>query len=398
MRPADARRASRFRGSVAILGFARSGRALAEALARARRRGVGRRRPARGGASRTSTALARARRALLLRRTGARACSTGADWLAISPGVPLDVPGRGRGAGAGIPVLAEIEIAWRIAEAEAPGGNRWIAVTGTNGKSTTTTWIAEILAARRAGPSRWPATSARRSRASSRSARPRDFVCEVSSFQLESVDRFRAARRRADQRHAGPPRPLSGLRRRTPPPRRGSSRARSAEDFAVVNADDAPSRGGSRPPARRVLFSRRGRPAGAGRRLARGGRARLGRCGGTRARGRSPPRASRCRARTTSRTRWPRVAAAECLGAPQDAIVERADAFRGPAAPQRARRRGAAASAGSTTRREPTSTRPRKSLEGFAPGSVLLILGGRDKHGDFAALAAARSRATPAPS
>src|SRR5262249_27572282 len=27
-----------------------------------------------------------------------------------------------------------------------------------------------------------------------------------------------------------------------------------------------------------------------------------------------------------------------------------------------------------------------KSLEGFAPGSVLLILGGRDKHGDFAAL------------
>jgi UDP-N-acetylmuramoylalanine--D-glutamate ligase len=33
-----------------------------------------------------------------------------------------------------------------------------------------------------------------------------------------------------------------------------------------------------------------------------------------------------------------------------------------------------------------------KSLEGFAPGSVLLILGGRDKHGDFAALASLIAR------
>src|SRR6185295_6616303 len=36
----------------------------------------------------------------------------------------------------------------------------------------------------------------------------------------------------------------------------------------------------------------------------------------------------------------------------------------------------------------------KKSLEGFPPGSVILILGGRDKHGDFADLA--RAAAGPA--
>ena len=38
-----------------------------------------------------------------------------------------------------------------------------------------------------------------------------------------------------------------------------------------------------------------------------------------------------------------------------------------------------------------------KSLEGHAPGTVLLILGGRDKHGDFAALRGL-VRSTSAPS
>src|SRR6202040_1332234 len=73
----------------------------------------------------------------------------GAGWLALSPGVPpthaVVVAARRRG----LPVLSELEIAWRIAEAESAGRHRWVAVTGTNGKSTTTAWIAEIL--RRAG-------------------------------------------------------------------------------------------------------------------------------------------------------------------------------------------------------------------------------------------------------
>ena len=64
------------------------------------------------------------------------------------------LPGRRR-ARQGSPVLAELEVAWRLIEAEAEvesgaaGKNRWVAVTGTNGKSTTTSWIADIL--KRAG-------------------------------------------------------------------------------------------------------------------------------------------------------------------------------------------------------------------------------------------------------
>ena len=90
----------------------------------------------------------------------------------------------------GLPVLSEIEIAWRIAEAEATGCHRWVAVTGTNGKSTTTAWIAEILRfgtrpVALAGNIGAPLSGFLGDRA------PRDFVCELSSFQLETVERFR---------------------------------------------------------------------------------------------------------------------------------------------------------------------------------------------------------------
>src|SRR6185436_3760265 len=89
----------------------------------------------------------------------------------------------------GLPVLAEIEIAWRIAEREVTGKNRWVAVTGTNGKSTTTAWIAEIL--RRAGrPVALAGNIGVPLSAFLTERTPRDFVCEVSSFQLESIDRF----------------------------------------------------------------------------------------------------------------------------------------------------------------------------------------------------------------
>ena len=40
----------------------------------------------------------------------------GAEWLAISPGVPMRSPVVLEAKRRGVPVLAEIEIAWRIAE------------------------------------------------------------------------------------------------------------------------------------------------------------------------------------------------------------------------------------------------------------------------------------------
>ena len=60
-----------------------------------------------------------------------------AGTLIKSPGVPASAPvaaARARG----LPVLGELELAWRLLE------NEFVAVTGTNGKTTTTEWIGHI--------------------------------------------------------------------------------------------------------------------------------------------------------------------------------------------------------------------------------------------------------------
>ena len=58
---------------------------------------------------------------------------TGVDLVVMSPGVP-EMPAMGAARAAGIEVIAEIELAWRFFHPEA----RLVAITGTNGKSTTT--------------------------------------------------------------------------------------------------------------------------------------------------------------------------------------------------------------------------------------------------------------------
>jgi UDP-N-acetylmuramoylalanine--D-glutamate ligase len=84
----------------------------------------------------------------------------------------------------GVPVLGELELAWRLIP------NEFIAVTGTNGKTTTTEWIGHIhdeacLPVAVAGNVGIAASTLVESL-------PRDatVVCEVSSFQLEDVDLF----------------------------------------------------------------------------------------------------------------------------------------------------------------------------------------------------------------
>ncbi|MDH3998463.1 MAG: UDP-N-acetylmuramoyl-L-alanine--D-glutamate ligase [Desulfuromonadales bacterium] len=62
-----------------------------------------------------------------------------ADLIVISPGVPLDMPVLVAAKSAGVPILGEIEVAWR--ELEAP----MVAITGTNGKSTVTALLGEVF-------------------------------------------------------------------------------------------------------------------------------------------------------------------------------------------------------------------------------------------------------------
>ncbi|MGE5414172.1 MAG: UDP-N-acetylmuramoyl-L-alanine--D-glutamate ligase [Syntrophomonadaceae bacterium] len=364
---------------VAVLGFARSGRALAEALV------------ARGVAIAVGDSRPESEFDELdgLRRRGVRfffggpapEFLDGAGWLAVSPGVPLTVSAVAEARRRGIPVLSELEVAWRIAEAEAPGAHRWIAVTGTNGKSTTTSWIAKILelAGRPvvlAGNIGAPLSGFLGEKG------PRDFVCEVSSFQLETVERFRP--------HVGVLTNVTPdhLDRHADFDAYVAAKARlfarqDGGDFAVLNADDEAARsvatGG-----RRVLFSRRGRPRGAeASAWIEDGALRCDVGGAARA------------VVAADRVALPgahnlenalaALAAAACLGVPEAAIVDGLTRFEG--LPHRSEL--VAESDGVRWVDDSKGTNvdaTAKSLEGRPPQSVLLILGGRDKHGDFRAL------------
>ncbi len=63
------------------------------------------------------------------------------DLIVVSPGVPLSIEGLRDAADAGIPVVNELELA--VSEIKAP----MVAVTGTNGKTTTVTLIGHLLTA-----------------------------------------------------------------------------------------------------------------------------------------------------------------------------------------------------------------------------------------------------------
>jgi UDP-N-acetylmuramoylalanine--D-glutamate ligase len=116
-----------------------------------------------------------------------------AELVVISPGVPYRLEALERVRRRGVKVISELELAARFLQAPI------LAVTGTNGKSTTVTLIGKILEqqGKRAfvGGNLGTALSeaATMSLEAARQGRssPYDFyVVEVSSFQLETVDGF----------------------------------------------------------------------------------------------------------------------------------------------------------------------------------------------------------------
>jgi UDP-N-acetylmuramoylalanine--D-glutamate ligase len=105
--------------------------------------------------------------------------------IVVSPGVPLTIPILKDAAITGIPIIGEIELASRYLQGTV------IAITGSNGKSTTTALIGEIL--RVAGHQPIVAGNIGEPLISSLDLeRPRTYVLELSSFQLETVDQFHA--------------------------------------------------------------------------------------------------------------------------------------------------------------------------------------------------------------
>ncbi len=213
---------------VLVLGAARTGVAVAQALARRQARvRLADRRPQPEEATGV-TALGSAVEC----RFGddGPAALAGIDLVVPSPGVPATAPVLAEAVTRGIPVCSEIEIAAALLACPL------VAVTGTNGKSTTTTLVGEMLAAAGlrvfvGGNLGTPLVA----------AVDHDWdvaVAEVSSFQLEWVVGFRPA--------------VAALLNVTPDhlDRHGSMAAyfeaktrifaaQDAADLAVLNRDDA---------------------------------------------------------------------------------------------------------------------------------------------------------------
>jgi UDP-N-acetylmuramoylalanine--D-glutamate ligase len=106
------------------------------------------------------------------------------DLIVVSPGVPLDTPELVQVKSFGLPVIGELELAARFLK------GRTIAVTGSNGKTTTTTLLGEILTAAGlptlvGGNIGVPVVAL-----IDQSAEESWSVLEVSSFQLETTDEF----------------------------------------------------------------------------------------------------------------------------------------------------------------------------------------------------------------
>jgi UDP-N-acetylmuramoylalanine--D-glutamate ligase len=68
----------------------------------------------------------------------------GTEIVVTSPGWRPDAPLLAAAVAAGVPILGEVELAWRL---RGPGAAPWLALTGTNGKTTAVRMLACILAA-----------------------------------------------------------------------------------------------------------------------------------------------------------------------------------------------------------------------------------------------------------
>ena len=106
------------------------------------------------------------------------------ELVVLSPGVPTDLPLVNQLREREIPIWGEVELAYRFASGEV------LAITGTNGKTTTTALLGEIMKAYRdsvfvVGNIGTPYTGA-----SLEMKEDSVTVAEMSSFQLETIDTF----------------------------------------------------------------------------------------------------------------------------------------------------------------------------------------------------------------
>ena len=296
------------------------------------------------------------------------------DLVVVSPGMPLSLPFFAISRKAGIPVIAEIELAWRHLK------GRIIGITGSNGKTTTTALTTELLVgaglkARAAGNIGTPLVEF-----VEHSVSDDIYVVELSSFQLESINEFR---------------PFAATILNLTPDHMDryhgfadyiAAKGRvfmnqQGEDVAVLNADDprtvAMANGIS---TRTLLFSRTGE-------IAAGAFVRKGKVffrDGQKERELFPVEAMQLKGNHNLENVLAASLLALTAGAPPESLEEGVRKFRGV----EHRIEYVAEIDGVTYYNDSKATNVDaaiKSLEAF-PGNIHLIAGGRDKAGDFTVL------------
>ena len=107
------------------------------------------------------------------------------DALVLSPGVPCDLPVINRIREAGVPVLGEVELAYLQSK------GLILAITGTNGKTTTTSLVGEIMAS--VNPDTHVVGNIGNAYTGEvlKTSETSVIVAEISSFQLETIHEFR---------------------------------------------------------------------------------------------------------------------------------------------------------------------------------------------------------------
>jgi len=166
-------------GPFLVVGLARSGSAVARALAQRGEEVIG----CDSGRPQEAERLAGTGVEVNLDVDGVELLAR-ARCLVKSPGVPNDAAVVEVARASGKPVIGELEVAWRMLP------NRFIAVTGTNGKTTVTELIGHVH--REAALPVVVAGNVGTPLASLSGQAPEDatVVCECSSFQLEDAEAF----------------------------------------------------------------------------------------------------------------------------------------------------------------------------------------------------------------
>jgi UDP-N-acetylmuramoylalanine--D-glutamate ligase len=109
------------------------------------------------------------------------------DICVISPGIPLTAPFAEKLKAAGVTMWSEIELAYQY------GNGRIAAITGTNGKTTTTSLVGAILKEQYEDVSIVGNIGTPYTKAAGHLSEDSVIAAEISSFQLESIQQFHPA-------------------------------------------------------------------------------------------------------------------------------------------------------------------------------------------------------------